>query len=83
MGKSGLMKVVLISTILVGFLLLIVSANEETLKEVASTEIEMEEVEVGLLRKAINFLWQSGQNTYVHVWPVSFYCSIFLSLICN
>ncbi|KAL2928511.1 Sulfite exporter TauE/SafE family protein 3 [Bienertia sinuspersici] len=69
MGKSGLMKIVLISTILVGFLLLFVSANEETLKQVASTEIEIEEVEVNLLRKAINFLWQSGQNTYTHVWP--------------
>ncbi|KNA07860.1 hypothetical protein SOVF_168000 [Spinacia oleracea] len=69
MGKSGLMKVVLISTILVGFLLLIVSANEKTLKEIASTEIEIEEIEVNFLRKAVNFLWKSGQNTYEHVWP--------------
>lgn len=69
MGQSGLMKIVLFSTILVGFLLVFVSANEETLKEVASAEIEMEEIEVSLLRKTINFLWQSGQNTYEHVWP--------------
>lgn len=69
MGKSGLMKVVLFSTILVGSLLLIVSAKEETLKEVASAEIEIEEVELNFLRKTINFLWQSGQNTYTHVWP--------------
>lgn len=78
MGQSGLMKIVLFSTILVGFLLVFVSANEETLKEVASAEIEMEEVEVSLLRKTINFLWQSGQNTYEHVWPVSFNIILYL-----
>lgn len=78
MGKSGLMKVVLISTILVGFLLLIVSANEKTLKEIASTEIEIEEIEVNFLRKAVNFLWKSGQNTYEHVWPVSLNRMFFL-----
>ena len=69
MGKSGSM--ILFSTLLVGCLLIFVSAKEDTLKEIAATEIEMEEVEVNLLRKAINFLWQSGQNSYTHVWPVS------------
>ncbi|XP_057538323.1 sulfite exporter TauE/SafE family protein 3-like [Amaranthus tricolor] len=67
MGKSGSM--ILFSTLLVGCLLIFVSAKEDTLKEIAATEIEMEEVEVNLLRKAINFLWQSGQNSYTHVWP--------------
>ena len=71
MGKSVLMKVAFFSVLLVGCLMLFVSAKEEIMKEIAATEIEMEEVEISLLRKAINFLWKSGQNSYTHVWPVS------------
>ncbi|XP_057526672.1 sulfite exporter TauE/SafE family protein 3-like [Amaranthus tricolor] len=69
MGKSVLMKVAFFSVLLVGCLMLFVSAKEEIMKEIAATEIEMEEVEISLLRKAINFLWKSGQNSYTHVWP--------------
>ncbi|KAJ8440032.1 hypothetical protein Cgig2_020520 [Carnegiea gigantea] len=72
MGKSGLMimrmKIFLCSFLFVGALFLLVSAEEETLKEVASAELEIEEVELGFLRKAINFLWQNRVG-YQHVWP--------------
>ena len=75
MGKSGLMimrmKICLCSFLFVGALFLFVSAEEETLKEVASAELEIEEVDLGFLRKAINFLWQNRVG-YQHVWPVSF-----------
>lgn len=72
MGKSGLMimrmKIFLCSFLFVGALFLLVSAEEETLKEVASAELEIEEVELGFVRKAINFLWQNRVG-YQHVWP--------------
>lgn len=63
------MRVVLLSFLLVGSLLLFVSAKEEILKQVATTEIEVEEVELSFLRQAINFLWQKGRVGYTHVWP--------------
>uniref|UniRef100_A0A7C9D2Y8 Sulfite exporter TauE/SafE family protein 3-like n=1 Tax=Opuntia streptacantha TaxID=393608 RepID=A0A7C9D2Y8_OPUST len=72
MGKSGLlmkMRVLLFSLFLVGSLLLLVSAEEEVGEKTAISEVPMEEVELSLLRKAINFLWQKGRVGYAHVWP--------------
>lgn len=71
MGKSGLMKmrVLVFSLFLVGSLLLFVSAEEEIEEKIAISEVPMEEVELSLLRKAINFLWQKGRVGYTHVWP--------------
>jgi len=73
MGESGLMKlrVLVFSLLLVGSLLLFVSAEEEIQEKIAISEVPMEEVELSLLRKAINFLWQKGRMGYTHVWPVS------------
>ncbi|KAH9614659.1 hypothetical protein KSS87_013114 [Heliosperma pusillum] len=68
MGKSWLIKFVLFSVVFVGSFLLFASANEETVKEIAVTKIEIEQVEVSLLTKVVNFLWQ-GKSGYVHVWP--------------
>ncbi|XP_074275983.1 sulfite exporter TauE/SafE family protein 3-like [Silene latifolia] len=68
MGKSWLMKIVLFNALFVACFLLFVSANDEILKEIAATEIEIEQVEVSFLNKVVNFLWQ-GKSGYVHVWP--------------
>ncbi|XP_074285321.1 sulfite exporter TauE/SafE family protein 3-like [Silene latifolia] len=68
MGKSWMIKFVVFSVVFVGSFLLFASANEEIVKEIAATEIEIEQVEVSLLTKVVNFLWQ-GTSGYVHVWP--------------
>lgn len=72
MGKSGLMKmriILFVSFVLVGSFLLFASAEEQIVKQIASTEIEVEEVEINFLTKAVNFLWQKGRLGYTHVWP--------------
>ncbi|KAL9232086.1 hypothetical protein vseg_007231 [Gypsophila vaccaria] len=69
MGKSGVIKYVVLSAVCVGFLVVLVTANEEILKEVVeNNEVEVEVAEINLLTKVVNFLWQ-GTSGYVHVWP--------------
>ena len=38
----------------------------------------MQKYEGSFFSKAINFLWQSGESGYQHVWPVSFFIVSFL-----
>ena len=86
MGKSGLlmkMRVLLFSLFLVGSLLLLVSAEEEVGEKTAISEVPMEEVELSLLRKAINFLWQKGRVGYAHVWPVSMQLLLISCTVCD
>lgn len=45
---------------------------ERSLKSGASRGNETAETETvsGFLLKAVNFLWQSGETGYHHIWPV-------------
>ena len=50
----------------------IVSAERSIVKmEVPRFNVTSREPQQSFLTKALNFLWQSGESGYQHVWPVS------------
>lgn len=75
MAKAG-KKMAVLRLIASGFLLIasvIVSAERGLKQETTGNSQTPEHVaETNYLLHVVNFLWQEGQQGYVHVWPVSF-----------
>ena len=76
MAKSGkkMMFLRLIASVFLLVASVIVSAERGLKQETASYSQTPEYMaETNYLLRVVNFLWQEGQQGYVHVWPVSSY----------
>ena len=76
MAKSGkkMMFLRLIASVFLLVASVIVSAERGLKQETASYSQTPEDMaETNYLLGVVNFLWQEGQQGYVHVWPVSSY----------
>lgn len=74
MAKAG-RKIVALRSIASGFLLIasVIVSAERGLKQETSgySQTPAHIGETNYLLRVVNFLWQEGQQGYVHVWPVS------------